>query len=591
MTHWTTDIYVYSSDSIPRPPLGASKALHQNGKRPSRVLTESDHQYVAVAFHTIGKDRLPTANEFNSLKTQSLNIKDKFGLLKNVTDGTFADVIAEVVREPYEMGDKLTIWVSDYTENSMFYSHVFKGFNSDGQDADPYNYTLRFSNVDSSDGEWAGPYGKMSLQMTCFEPHAMAVREQHMGLGSWVLIRNLQIKYGHNAANLEGYLRGEQNGSMKVNIALLDHREDGSTMDPRLKEAIRRKRDYERAKSRQMKSLTEAAKAGQKRKAAVEAEAGLPPKSNSRSKRSAKRAAVFQKAAESELSLIPVEGINDQSTHLASLLLLRHSIADSLIVQCEHPKKPISSVGEILEQAYYTTEIKKEEVKLPLPFINANYRTNVHVVDFFPPKLEDFAFPKRARKDRDALSDNSESSSDEDSDEEGPDGTLGTFSRPEDIESWEWRFCLQLEDAVVPPKEKKRRVWVVVDNQAAQFLTNLDASDLHQNSADVARLRDALSTVWGDLEERKMKRELERERREKAARQNRPPADSDDEDGKGEKKSSDDEQVQNRPFSCCVRQYGIKVPEQDDAKANAGEGQRWKRMYGLFGVCINQPRS
>lgn len=43
----------------------------------------------------------------------------------------------------------------------------------------------------------------------------------------------------------------------------------------------------------------------------------------------------------------------------------------------------------------------------------------------------------------------------------------------------------------------------------------------------------------------------------------------------------------NRGFTACIQQYGIKVPEEDDSKADAGKGERWQRMYGLFGTMIS----
>jgi len=42
----------------------------------------------------------------------------------------------------------------------------------------------------------------------------------------------------------------------------------------------------------------------------------------------------------------------------------------------------------------------------------------------------------------------------------------------------------------------------------------------------------------------------------------------------------------NKAFTCCIKQYGVKVDEEDPAKANAGQGQRWQRMFGLFGTQI-----
>jgi protection of telomeres protein 1 len=42
----------------------------------------------------------------------------------------------------------------------------------------------------------------------------------------------------------------------------------------------------------------------------------------------------------------------------------------------------------------------------------------------------------------------------------------------------------------------------------------------------------------------------------------------------------------NKPFTCCVKQYGVKVKEKDPSKADAGNGERWQRMFGLFGAFI-----
>lgn len=44
--------------------------------------------------------------------------------------------------------------------------------------------------------------------------------------------------------------------------------------------------------------------------------------------------------------------------------------------------------------------------------------------------------------------------------------------------------------------------------------------------------------------------------------------------------------VKNKGFTCCIKQYGVKVPEEDPSKANAGDGQKWERKFGLFGTTI-----
>lgn len=63
------------------------------------------------------------------------------------------------------------------------------------------------------------------------------------------------------------------------------------------------------------------------------------------------------------------------------------------------------------------------------------------------------------------------------------------------------------------------------------------------------------------------------------------PPDSSDEDeaAKGPKTVP----FMNLPFTCCIRQYGLKVAEEDADKADAGNGRRWERIFGLFGTRIS----
>jgi protection-of-telomeres protein 1 len=44
--------------------------------------------------------------------------------------------------------------------------------------------------------------------------------------------------------------------------------------------------------------------------------------------------------------------------------------------------------------------------------------------------------------------------------------------------------------------------------------------------------------------------------------------------------------ISNKGFTCCIRQYGVKVPEDSPARADAGPGLRWERVYGMFGTRI-----
>lgn len=297
LTNRDTKIHIYEASKIPKPPVNASCALRPPPKKQTARPGDKENAYVSHMYQKIDKDRLPTENEFELMKIRSANVKDKFCELKDVREGRFCDIVARVVKEPYDQGDKMTVWVSDYTENSTFYQFSFGGKElSEGRDGDPYGYLTKFAPPSTASGsEWRGPYGRRSMQLTIYDPHISYIRERSVTYGDWVLIKNLHIKLGHNAANLEGALREDRSAHrLKINISLLDPRDHPETINPQLKAALRRKRDYERVRKAQLKDITEAAKAGQKRKAAIASETEL--KANAKVRRKQLRAQTFKEA-------------------------------------------------------------------------------------------------------------------------------------------------------------------------------------------------------------------------------------------------------------------------------------------------------
>ncbi|ODA81739.1 hypothetical protein RJ55_00242 [Drechmeria coniospora] len=530
--------------------------------------------FVSHLYHAINKERVPSVDHFEAMSVRSVNIKNKFRELTDVREHNFVNTVAQLVREPYDLGDKITLWVSDYTENHSFYHFSFSGGKDEsGRVGDPYGYLDKYS-TNRQKPDWTGPFGKRSMQITCFEPHTTAIREQKISNGSWVDLRNVQIKFGHNASNLEGFLRGEGLApSQKLNIHLLDPTEDPESISPQLKNAIRRKRDYEKLKKSQLKEISEAAAAGLKRKQGLELDSGKPKKPNSKARRAAARAASHAKRTSSEANTSSLSvAIPDLNTQGDFFILFRCSKISPLTktVKCEHGGKGTSFVAEMMELVYQDTTINGAPVKLQLPFINANFRTNVRVVDFMPSDLRGFSRPKRKKKaEFQCLSDQSESGTDTETDEE--------ISMQSDAATdWEWRFYLQLEDAVAPHGQQKNRFWVFVDDQAAQCMVDLDAADLTVDQERLALLQQRMFILWGDLEEYKSRLE----KRAKAAGQ--APEDSDEE----HKGGHDGSPFSNRPFSCCIRQYGVKCIEQKACRADAGEGRRWQRMFALFGTKI-----
>jgi hypothetical protein len=193
------------------------------------------------------------------MSIQSLNVRRKFSELKDIKEGSFYDFLVQLVKDPFDCGGRVTIWISDYTEHDAFHNFEYREATSaPSACGDEYGYTSKYS-VKRPDSEWPGPYGKRSLQLTCYEPHASFLLN-NTKIGSWIWLRNVQVKYGNNSKNLEGFLREDQRfGLGKINVDLVGNlKEDPENIDPRLKECLRRKRNYEKSKKQQLHQLEKA---------------------------------------------------------------------------------------------------------------------------------------------------------------------------------------------------------------------------------------------------------------------------------------------------------------------------------------------
>lgn len=122
---------------------------------------------------------------------------------------------------------------------------------------------------------------------------------------------------------------------------------------------------------------------------------------------------------------------------------------------------------------------------------------------------------------------------------------------------------------------------------------------LHSDAQGLIDLRAQLTKLWGNLEESQVQLEGASKNRgggrkeSKQGLEDQLPPGSDPELSQYVSVQSDPElkealgtssAMPNQLFSCCIRQFGKKVEESDSEKADAGEGQRWKRVFGLFGT-------
>ncbi|KAJ8129529.1 hypothetical protein O1611_g4102 [Lasiodiplodia mahajangana] len=574
----STSFHIYSASDIPRPPQSAKSAL----KPPygTRQIGEKEHEYVSWLYHHTNKDSVPDVATFQRQVDQSIHMKDKFCRLEDVVDGKFCDIIVHVVKTPFDEMDKTTLWVSDYTENDSFYKFSWNGAKQPGRsDGDSYGY---FDADIHAATKWAGPFGRRSMQVTCFEPHASRVNSQ-VQLGEWIRIRNLRIKFGNNGLNLEGVLHEDRDFTrQQVDVLNWDERE---VCDPRLKEAIRRKIEYDKLKKKQLKNLAAdegGEGAGTKRKA----DNGEELKDNAKSRRKEKRGAAMKKVEEQDKQAEERLGLNNLGEKFRSCIHITPT--DRGLVKCESREQPVTPLSSILEPVQWKTTVDGEAVTLTLPFACAKYRTIVRVVDFRPRKLENFATWRKSTES-DVLSDYSS-----DSASTSGDDNHGSLDRYSGKKIWEWRYALQLED--VNPKSKgiKDKFWAVVDNIEAQQLTGLDACNLREDPDMLNNLREQLFKLWGNLEEAKMQEQQRQITNQRRVAANQPPPSSPAKIGSefsrqtngADHGNQDGIALSNKPFACCVRQYGVRVREPNPRWADAGDGYRWVRAFGLFGTKI-----
>jgi protection-of-telomeres protein 1 len=235
-------------------------------------------------------------------------------------------------------------------------------------------------------------------------------------------------------------------------------------------------------------------------------------------------------------------------------------------VRCTYRDQPLTTISHVLdEENTRHTNTVPNGTSYILPFVNARYHIKARVVDFYPPKLQDFAIQLL------------ESEADDDKSEFSMDMTWNA-STP----NWEWSFALQVEEVAtktttsgegqrVAASRPASRMWINVSHLEAQHLFGNavdDPTDLREDAALLNQLREKLYILWGDLEEQKRSEESSGERQAKRAKL--------DDETESDQKSS------NVPFNCCLQEYGALREG-----GRAEEISDWERQFMMFGVTIN----
>ncbi|KXS97459.1 hypothetical protein AC578_7355 [Pseudocercospora eumusae] len=450
-----------------------------------------------------GNRTLEEPEDGPAAKRQKIDLVPKNPKLKAIKDlrggeKAWADVYAIVIKA-FGTANGCDLYVTDYTENQAVRRYPYPEEELDSiRDGDVYGYNGPKKKA------WSGPWGYHVYKVNLKGPHARFA-DANLSEGDVVLLKNVKMRVTQENSFLEGDMWPDDKYPEKIQIQKLNN-----LAIPEVQEMMARKEKYWKKRNARM-AQQEATKVN------------MSKKERKRQKRQEKRAA---KMAENGVS----------GTDYAALATRPrfNPAKTNPSVQCAHEDVNLTRVKDILDSANarHTNEAPDGST-YTLPFINARYRARVRVVDYEPKVLEDFVV------------------SSELIDESSPHKADWAIQSP----TYEWFFSLLLEDAITPSGDpndaESQRIWVHVQHDSAQWLFGSsfdDPDDLRHSPKLLARVREKMFILWGNLEET---------------------------GGVG--------QVRNIPFECCIQEYGVEL---DDHDKTSDESKGWKRMHSLFGVTI-----
>lgn len=435
-------------------------------------------------------------------KKQKVNgsFNPKFKLITELTPRIFADLYGEVVKR-IGVTYGCDLYITDYTSNELLrqYDPPEKQTSED-KDGDIYGYT-----AGTSKKSWPGPFGQLTMKINVKPPHAQ-VANRVLNEGDFVLLQNVKTRVTDAGPWLEGDMWPDDMAPERIKFVKLDANNDPPLQ---LKGVLQRRAAYWKTRETRLdqKQREEENKAKKKAKKAK------------KQKKDTSGAQVASGEEGAPAANKP-DTKPDKNPH----------------IRCSNEGVPLSTIRSIVDpnDARHTNAPPGIDPYV-MPFINVKYRTKVRVIDYEPKDLEDFAVPALPEQD------------------ESQDSMAWQYTGS--TPKFEWYFSLLLEDATSGSSNNKdhNRIWVQVQHPDAQFLFGNgmedDPVDLRSAPHLLAKLREKMFVLWGNLEE----------------------------NGGGQGLS-------NLPFECCIQEYGVEMDDDDPAKEAAPLG--WQRMYAMFGVTI-----
>lgn len=455
----------------------------------------------------------------------------KFSLIKDLMppsspgDLVFKDILGEI-RRIYKTDSRMSVYVTDYTSHELLYNYVFGRDDEEGPDGDRFGYA-----ADTKEA-WPGPHGQFTMHVTLWDANAQ-FGHRELQEGNYVLLKNVHIKMDKNGTKLEGHCRGDKMNMTKVNVTIIKSVEIDS--NEQLRALVRRKRAIHKAEGpkfaidpTKLKRRAEAAAEDKAEAAAAKIKADRNKKKRQKKGRKGK-VGDMDNAQDSDES-------GSRTKSKSEIESLNSTNSEVRIMNFAVPPKPIREIvnRDILAR------VTPSGHPFYLPYQNCKYKSQVRVVDFYPNDIADFTSPYRDL-DYGMLSD-----------QEDEEDEVDLSQRNDPNVKWEWRFFLLVEDAVQLPGQPPIRMELLVTASDGDYLLNMEACNLKKNPRALAKLKEKLFVMWGDLQE--LKAEAEED-----VTKFKP---------------------HNRPFACLIKEFGIDARDENGIKIGDDQYERLFRIWG-----------
>ena len=272
-----------------------------------------------------------------SLPTKKYRIR----LIKDLEPDVFCELVVQVIKNRFWEydGDKGTLWVTDYTSNESL-PDVEKNDNTVGTEGD------RFAYISGKRSDWPGPWGKRTLQVTLWEPHASYVRDK-VKANDIVHLGFVRPKYSRQG-DLEANVNTDRKFPDKLHIKHVP-----ADYNTHAKELMKRRKEYWSIHGERKETSKPAKK---------------------------KKSQEQKKTQRTE----------ENQTLMRPPMLPTSSRAKNPKVKIRNYGIPNTSIDDILLAKTHIISLPGD-LTYNAPFQNVGYTLTSRVVDFYPPNLEDFA--------------------------------------------------------------------------------------------------------------------------------------------------------------------------------------------------------